>query len=232
MEKVTIFKTISPRPMSGKTMTSTGIPWKPSEKKESDRQCLDEWGNAELSPFAAPRHRRGPRRVRRCADQRYDPNHHRNEGYPVQNGSQGCNWYIISHAEHIFAVLFVFSLSRWRGCGPRRGARGHRPAVRVDGRHAERRRHHRRSFTSRNTGRISFSAGTDIRSCWGFRTAQRRRYLQTNWSIYTTKETLSSVGGDYGIQAIFFYGRGGPPARGAGKPIAFMRRMVRILPIM
>jgi phosphoenolpyruvate carboxylase len=36
----------------------------------------------------------------------------------------------------------------------------------------------------------------------------------------------------HGIQAIFFDGRGGPPRAGEAKPIASMRHMARILPIM
>jgi phosphoenolpyruvate carboxylase len=46
-------------------------------------------------------------------------------------------------------------------------------------------------------------------------------YLKANWSIYTTKETLSTVCNEHGIQAIFFDGRGGPPARGGGKTHRF-----------
>jgi phosphoenolpyruvate carboxylase len=46
-------------------------------------------------------------------------------------------------------------------------------------------------------------------------------FLQANWSIYTTKEILSAVCEGYGIQAIFFDGRGGPPARGGGKTHRF-----------
>lgn len=46
-------------------------------------------------------------------------------------------------------------------------------------------------------------------------------YLQANWSIYKTKETLSAVCDRYGIKAIFFDGRGGPPARGGGKTHRF-----------
>jgi phosphoenolpyruvate carboxylase len=34
-----------------------------------------------------------------------------------KNGSEGCNRYIISHAEDIFSVLFVYSLLRWCGWG-------------------------------------------------------------------------------------------------------------------
>jgi phosphoenolpyruvate carboxylase len=46
-------------------------------------------------------------------------------------------------------------------------------------------------------------------------------YLQANWSIFKTKETLSAVCNQYGIKAIFFDGRGGPPARGGGKTHRF-----------
>ncbi len=42
-------------------------------------------------------------------------------------------------------------------------------------------------------------------------------YLKANWEIYTTKERLTSVSEENGINVIFFDGRGGPPARGGGK---------------
>ncbi len=42
-------------------------------------------------------------------------------------------------------------------------------------------------------------------------------YLMANWSIYRAKETITSVSRKYGIEVIFFDGRGGPPARGGGK---------------
>jgi phosphoenolpyruvate carboxylase len=46
-------------------------------------------------------------------------------------------------------------------------------------------------------------------------------YLQANWSIFKTKENLSAVCDQYDIKAIFFDGRGGPPARGGGKTHRF-----------
>ena len=46
-------------------------------------------------------------------------------------------------------------------------------------------------------------------------------YLKANWSIFKTKETLSGVCRDHGLKAIFFDGRGGPPARGGGKTHRF-----------
>jgi phosphoenolpyruvate carboxylase len=46
-------------------------------------------------------------------------------------------------------------------------------------------------------------------------------YLKANWSIFKTKETLSKLCNQYDIKAIFFDGRGGPPARGGGKSYRF-----------
>lgn len=42
-------------------------------------------------------------------------------------------------------------------------------------------------------------------------------YLKANWEIFTTKEKLTRISEQYGIEVIFFDGRGGPPARGGGK---------------
>jgi phosphoenolpyruvate carboxylase len=46
-------------------------------------------------------------------------------------------------------------------------------------------------------------------------------YLMANWSIYKAKKELTAMSRKYGIQAIFFDGRGGPPARGGGKTHKF-----------
>jgi phosphoenolpyruvate carboxylase len=46
-------------------------------------------------------------------------------------------------------------------------------------------------------------------------------YLKANWSILKTKEELSEVCAKNDIAAIFFDGRGGPPARGGGKTHRF-----------
>ena len=46
-------------------------------------------------------------------------------------------------------------------------------------------------------------------------------YLMANWSIYKAKEQLTAVSRKYGVKAIFFDGRGGPPARGGGKTHKF-----------
>jgi phosphoenolpyruvate carboxylase len=41
-------------------------------------------------------------------------------------------------------------------------------------------------------------------------------YLRANWSIFRAKENLTILSREFGITAIFFDGRGGPPARGGG----------------
>ncbi|WP_299548595.1 phosphoenolpyruvate carboxylase [Seonamhaeicola sp.] len=42
-------------------------------------------------------------------------------------------------------------------------------------------------------------------------------YLMANWGIFKAKEQLTEMSRKYDITAIFFDGRGGPPARGGGK---------------
>ena len=46
-------------------------------------------------------------------------------------------------------------------------------------------------------------------------------YLRANWSIHNTKESLSRICDQNGVAAVFFDGRGGPPARGGGKTHKF-----------
>lgn len=41
-------------------------------------------------------------------------------------------------------------------------------------------------------------------------------YLRANWSIFRAKENLTMLSREFGITAVFFDGRGGPPARGGG----------------
>jgi len=46
-------------------------------------------------------------------------------------------------------------------------------------------------------------------------------YLMANWAIFKAKEALTKVSRKHNIGAIFFDGRGGPPARGGGKTHQF-----------
>lgn len=50
-------------------------------------------------------------------------------------------------------------------------------------------------------------------------------YLMANWSIYKAKEMITEVSRKFGVNVIFFDGRGGPPARGGGKTHKFYASM-------
>jgi phosphoenolpyruvate carboxylase len=42
-------------------------------------------------------------------------------------------------------------------------------------------------------------------------------YFMANWGIYKAKKELTKISKEYGVDVVFFDGRGGPPARGGGK---------------
>lgn len=50
-------------------------------------------------------------------------------------------------------------------------------------------------------------------------------YLMANWAIYRAKEALTAISRQYGIEVMFFDGRGGPPSRGGGKTHQFYASM-------
>ncbi len=66
-------------------------------------------------------------------------------------------------------------------------------------------RSHLRRRENKQTIMLGFSDGT-----------KDGGYLKANWSIFKAKEMLTAISRDEGISAIFFDGRGGPPARGGG----------------
>jgi len=136
------------------------------------------------------------------------------------NGEQGCNRYIISNAEDIFSVLFVYALFRWSGYSEitfdiiplfetLKGMDAAEEVMKTLFDLPEYREHVRRR-NEKQTIMLGFSDGT-----------KDGGYMKANWSIFKTKETLSSTCNAYGIKAIFFDGRGGPPARGGGKTHRF-----------
>lgn len=140
----------------------------------------------------------------------------------MKNGEEGCNRYIISNSEDIFSVLFVFALFRWCGWDKKETPFDIMPLFEsMDGMENSKLvmqelfdipeyRSHITQRQNRQTIMLGFSDGT-----------KDGGYLRANWSIFKTKEKLSSVCEQYGIKAIFFDGRGGPPARGGGKTHRF-----------
>lgn len=138
------------------------------------------------------------------------------------NGEDGCNRYIISNSEDIFSVLFVFGLFRWCGWEEKEITFDIVPLFEtMKGMDASEEvmqtlfdipsyRDHLERRGNDHTIMLGFSDGT-----------KDGGYLKANWSILKTKETLSKVCKKNGIRAMFFDGRGGPPARGGGKTHRF-----------
>ena len=138
------------------------------------------------------------------------------------NGEQGCNRYIISNSEDVYSVLYVFALFRWCGWENRDITFDIIPLFETmkgmdDSRatmeqlfELEAYRKHVAFRNNKQTIMLGFSDGT-----------KDGGYLKANWSILKTKETLSEVCDEHGVAAIFFDGRGGPPARGGGKTHRF-----------
>ena len=139
-----------------------------------------------------------------------------------QNGEPGLNRYIISNSEDIFSVLFVYGLFRWCGLEGEditfdivplfETMKGMADAgtIMQELYKLEDLRKHVSRRGDKQTMMLGFSDGT-----------KDGGYLKANWSILKTKETLSKVCKDHGIKAVFFDGRGGPPARGGGKTHRF-----------
>ncbi|MCF7567371.1 phosphoenolpyruvate carboxylase [Sabulilitoribacter arenilitoris] len=69
---------------------------------------------------------------------------------------------------------------------------------------------HLKSRGNKQTIMLGFSDGT-----------KDGGYLMANWGIFKAKELLTEISRKYDITAIFFDGRGGPPARGGGKTHQF-----------
>jgi len=139
-----------------------------------------------------------------------------------KNGEEGCNRYIISNSEDIYSVLFVYGLFRW--CGWKKDSitfdivplfetmngmetSEHTMQSLFD---LPDYRLHLEQRCNKQTMMLGFSDGT-----------KDGGYLKANWSILKTKEVLSKVCSKNSIDAIFFDGRGGPPARGGGKTHRF-----------
>ena len=140
----------------------------------------------------------------------------------IKNGEEGCNRYIISNSEDIFAVLYVFSLLRWC-CWKQEDipidiiplfesmeSMKNSANIMKELFDTTEYKSHLLQRSRIQTVMLGFSDGT-----------KDGGYLQANWSIFKTKENLSKLCEGYDIKPIFFDGRGGPPARGGGKTHSF-----------
>lgn len=134
-----------------------------------------------------------------------------------ENGEVACHRYVISNCQSALHVIEVFVLLRLLI-----GKNGEVPADVVplfetidDLAHAAHimqtlyeipaYREHLQRRNNRQTIMVGFSDGT-----------KDGGYLRANWSIFRAKEELTALSRKQNIKAIFFDGRGGPPARGGG----------------
>lgn len=144
------------------------------------------------------------------------------------NGEGGCNRYIISQCNSALNVLEVYGL--FLLCGWQHQNLyidivplfetiedlHQAPAIMESLYQNPTYQQHLRMRNNRQTIMVGFSDGT-----------KDGGYLMANWSIYKAKEALTSVSLQYGVDVVFFDGRGGPPARGGGKTHKFYASMGR-----
>lgn len=137
-----------------------------------------------------------------------------------KNGEFGANRYIISNNEsalNVMETFALFRLSNWENAtvdiiplfesvDDLQNAHVIMEKLYTNAEYAK----HLVSRNNKQTIMLGFSDGT-----------KDGGYLMANWSIYKAKEELTAMSRKYGISAIFFDGRGGPPARGGGKTHKF-----------
>ncbi|MFV8337241.1 phosphoenolpyruvate carboxylase [Flavobacterium sp. RSP29] len=136
------------------------------------------------------------------------------------NGEFGANRYIISNNEsalNVMETFALFRLSNWENptvdiiplfesVDDLQNAHEIMEKLYTNPAYAN----HLTNRNNKQTIMLGFSDGT-----------KDGGYLMANWSIYKAKEELTAISRKYGIKAIFFDGRGGPPARGGGKTHKF-----------
>ncbi|HEY2725880.1 MAG TPA: phosphoenolpyruvate carboxylase, partial [Parafilimonas sp.] len=145
-----------------------------------------------------------------------------------QNGKQACHRYVISHCEnalHVIEVYALFLLAGWKKeeltvdivpLFETIDDLANASAIMKKLYSNKIYRQHLKLRNNTQTIMLGFSDGT-----------KDGGYLMANWSIYKAKEELTGISKNYGIDVIFFDGRGGPPARGGGKTHRFYASMGR-----
>jgi phosphoenolpyruvate carboxylase len=142
------------------------------------------------------------------------------------NGEEGCNRYVISHcssAQNVLDVFELFLLGGWKAAKltvdivplfetveDLLAAASVMEELYTN----EVYRKHLELRGDQQTIMLGFSDGT-----------KDGGYLMANWGIYKAKEELTAISRKYHIDALFFDGRGGPPARGGGKTHRFYASM-------
>tara|TARA_R110002072_G_scaffold70811_3_gene170588 strand:+ start:2634 stop:5216 length:2583 start_codon:yes stop_codon:yes gene_type:complete len=138
-----------------------------------------------------------------------------------RNGKRGANRYIISNNQTALNVMQTFAMLNLSGFGEKlpvdviplfetvddlQNASNVMKTLYTNTSYRE----HVSYRKDKQTIMLGFSDGT-----------KDGGYLMANWSIFKAKEELTTISREYGIDVIFFDGRGGPPARGGGKTHQF-----------
>jgi phosphoenolpyruvate carboxylase len=133
------------------------------------------------------------------------------------NGPEGCHRYVISNCRSALDVIKVYQLARLIMSKGDEFPLDIAPLFETieDLAQAQRvmealynipaYREHLRRRGNKQTIMLGFSDGT-----------KDGGYLRANWSIFRAKEDLTAMSRQHDIVAVFFDGRGGPPARGGG----------------
>lgn len=134
-----------------------------------------------------------------------------------RNGAEGCHRYIISNCQSALDVIRVYQLAKLlladKGELPidivplfeTIEDLANAPQVMDELYNVQAYRDHLKSRGNKQTIMLGFSDGT-----------KDGGYLRANWSIFRAKENLTLLSREHGLTAVFFDGRGGPPARGGG----------------
>ncbi len=142
------------------------------------------------------------------------------------NGEDGCSRYIISQCASATNVMEVFQLLMLSGWNKEElhldivplfetiDDLQHASAVMQELYNHNIYKQHLQHRSKQQTIMLGFSDGT-----------KDGGYLMANWSIYKAKEELTQISKQYGIDVVFFDGRGGPPERGGGKTHKFYASM-------
>jgi phosphoenolpyruvate carboxylase len=142
------------------------------------------------------------------------------------NGVEGSNRYIISRCNSALNVMEVYALFMLCGWEPEElnidivplfetvdDLENAASVMKKLYEHPGYREHLRRQKNTQ-TIMVGFSDGT-----------KDGGYMMANWSIYKAKEELTAISKHWGVDVVFFDGRGGPPARGGGKTHKFYASM-------
>lgn len=134
-----------------------------------------------------------------------------------RNGTEGCHRYVISNCQSSLDVIRVYQLA-YLVLGKNEALDldivplfetiedlANAPKVMTALYNISAYREHLSRRKNKQTIMLGFSDGT-----------KDGGYLRANWSIFQAKENLTRITREYGFTAVFFDGRGGPPARGGG----------------